>query len=320
MSARCLALLSGKLDCVLAARLVQDQGVEVVGLFVQTPFNGAPERAQRAAEALAVPLEVVRTGDDYLAQVRDPRFGHEKGACPLLDCRIHLLSLARERLTKLGADFLVTGDVLGQRRMSQRRRDLEVIDFHARVEDIVVRPLSAKLLAPTRPEREGLVDRQRLFDFHGNSRRAQLALARSLGMPDFSSGGEFCALAQPQIAERACELIRTQPEATGWHYELLSVGRHFRLDGATWAVVGRRAAENDRLAHLHARPDAPPCALLEPHQYTGPTVLLVGEPTETAIDWAANLLVRHAKHAPTGDVQTRVISRDGSLVSPFHVT
>ena len=151
---RCLALLSGGLDSMLAIRLMQEQGIEVEAINFKTIFTCCQDTAAKAARDLGVRLTIIGQEDDYLDLVRKPMFGYGKGANPCIDCRIYMFERARLAMDQLGASFVVSGEVLGQRPKSQKRRDLEIIAFHSDLEDLLLRPLSAKLLPPTRPERE----------------------------------------------------------------------------------------------------------------------------------------------------------------------
>ena len=167
---RCVTLLSGGLDSMLAIRIMQAQGIEVEALNFKTMFTCCQDLSAQAAHRLGVRLTVVSQEDDYLELIKNPRFGYGKGANPCVDCRIYMFERAEKFMEQIGADFIVSGEVVGQRPMSQKRRDLDVISHQAGLEDLLLRPLSAKLLLPTLPERKGLVDRERLYAFQGRSR------------------------------------------------------------------------------------------------------------------------------------------------------
>jgi hypothetical protein len=210
-------------------------------------------------------------------------------------------------MEQIGADFVASGEVVGQRPMSQKRRDLDVIAFHSGLEDLLLRPLSAKRLPPTRPERDGWVDRERLYAFTGQSRKGLIQLARRFEftrIPDRSTG---CALTEPGFSHKVFDLIQLDSLAGRWDFELLNVGRHFRFGDLCKVVVGRRESENQRLGQLHASPEAASSALLTPRNYVGAAALVVGPPTPDALEFAAGLLCRYGKtggvEAPQVDVR-----------------
>ena len=254
---RCVALLSGGLDSHLAARLVQQQGIEVAALHFRSMFAGGSDRAAQVAAQLSVPLTVVTLGDDYLDLVRQPRFGYGRGANPCVDCRVHMFARAREFMQQVDAQFVVSGEVVGQRAGSQKRRDLDAIGHHSGLRDRLLRPLSAKMLVATLPEREGWVDRERLYGFFGRGRRGLIQLARSLGIDEIPSPSTGCVLSEPPFSRKVFDLLRHQPHASAWDFELLKHGRHFRYNHACKVVVGRREEENRQLEQLHGMPEPP---------------------------------------------------------------
>lgn len=296
MSRRCIALLSGGLDSMLAIRLMQQQGIEVEALNFKTIFTCCQETAGQAARDLGVRITVVGQEDDYLELVKKPRFGYGKGANPCVDCRIYMFQKARQFMEQEGADFIISGEVVGQRPMSQKRRDLDVISYHAELEDRLLRPLSAKLLPPTLPERAGWVDRERLYGFHGRSRRELIELARELDLKHLPTPSTGCALTEPQFSQKVFDLVRSPDEHRRWDFELLKVGRHFRHDLHTKLIVGRNQSENDHLQYLHELPHASPSTLLEPENFKGPTGLLVGPFDEQACRFAGALILRYSRY------------------------
>ncbi len=292
---RCVALFSGGLDSQLAVRIMQQQGLEVEAFNFQSVFTTCQEQAVLAAQRLGVRLTVFSQEDDYLDVIRNPRFGYGRGANPCLDCRIYMFRHAFRFMEQVEAQFLVSGDVVGQRPMSQKRRDLETIAHHAGHYDLLLRPLSAKLLAPTLPEREGWVDREKLYAFFGRGRRKMIALGRALGLEKIPAPSAGCALTEPSFAVKVYDLLRNQPASDTWDFELLKYGRHFRYDERVRVIVGRREAENTQLQHLHALPTASSTALLSPVGFAGPVALVVGSPTEDALQFACGLIFRYAK-------------------------
>lgn len=301
---RAIVLFSGGLDSTLAVRIMQEQGFLVEALHVRTPFDCCRVPAARQAAELGVGLTVVSVADDYVEIVRRPRFGYGRAVNPCVDCRIYLCRMAGRMMDQTGACAVVTGEVLGQRAGSQRRRHLETIEVHAGLEGRLLRPLSARLLAPTVPEREGLVDREKLYAFSGRSRKPLIELARRLGVTRIPGPSTGCALAEPGFAPRVRDLVELDPQATLADFELLNYGRHVRLDERAKVVVGRNARENAAIRALYERHATPRWALLEPDGFPGPSALVAGRIDEAAVRSAAGLVLRYAKarQAPTATV------------------
>ena len=296
MATRAVVLLSGGLDSMLAIRILLEQGVEVEAVNFQTVFTCCKDTAAQAARQLGVPLTVVGQDDTYIELIRKPRFGYGKGANPCVDCRIYMFLHAKALMHDLKASMVASGEVLGQRPMSQKRRDLDIIAKESGLNDQLLRPLSAKLLPPTMPERTGLVDRSRFYAFAGRSRKELIDLAKHFGFPSIPSPSTGCALTETSFAGKVHDLIQLDPDGKRWDFELLNVGRHLRMDARTKAVVGRRASENDLLRSLYRRTDSKASALLVPDNFGGPTVMLIGPDTTKALDFAGGLVLRYAKH------------------------
>ena len=258
---------------MLAVRILQRQGFEVDALNVRTFFHDGEVRAAKAAAELGVRLTVRSVADDYLEVIRKPSHGYGKGVNPCIDCRIYMCKMAQTLMDQLRACVVVTGEVLGQRPMSQRRWQVEVIERESGLEGRLLRPLSAKLLPPTIPERERLVDRETLYDFNGRGRKRLIALAGQLGIKQIPQPSTGCALTEVTFAPRVRDLMKSHPDATRWDFELLNVGRHVRIDEQRKAVVGRNAKENALLEGLFQRADAPEAAFLHPENFLGPDVV-----------------------------------------------
>jgi len=282
---------------MLAVRLMQEQGIEVDALYVQTLFRCCKAQAAQAAAELRVRLLVHSAGEDYLELIRQPAYGYGKGVNPCVDCRIFMARLARKCMDQLGACVVVTGEVLGQREMSQKRIDLDRIARQSGLEDRLLRPLSARLLAPTLPERQGQIDRSRLCAFSGRGRRELIALARRLGIGTTPGPSSGCRLAEAHFAGRVRDLLLHHPAATRWQFELLAAGRHARIDASTKIVVGRNADDNAALEQLYKRQDAEPGALLIPAGFPGPSVLVAGGAPPWALELAGALMLRYSKSA-----------------------
>ena len=290
---RCVTLLSGGLDSMLAIRIMQDQGIEVEALNFKTMFTCCQDLSAQAAHRLGVRLTVVSQEDDYLELIKNPRFGYGKGANPCVDCRIYMFERAEKFREQIGADFIVSGEVVGQRPMSQKRRDLDVISQQSGLEDLLLRPLSAKLLLPTLPERKGLVDRDRLYAFQGRSRKGLIRLAKAYGLDEVPTPSTGCALTEPLFGKKVHDLIQIQVDPQPWDFQLVKIGRHFRFDNQTRVILGRNEAENHQLEYSHRLPEATSTALLDPENFSGPVALVSGPPTEQAIEFALALVLRY---------------------------
>jgi tRNA-uridine 2-sulfurtransferase len=294
--AKAVVLFSGGLDSQLAAMLMVNQGVEVHALTSASVFHhhtaeeGENHPTVLAARQLGIPITLINTDDEMLAMVKSPAHGLGKRMNPCIDCRMFLLRKAAAFMQEIGADFIVTGEVLGQRPMSQRGFAMQQIEKRSGVEGLIVRPLSAKRLKPSLPEQKGWVDRTKLYGIKGRSRKEQIALAAELGLSDYPAPAGGCLLTDPGFAARLRELLdHTDPDIND--VALLRVARHFRLDEATKAVVGRDEAENARIESLARNGDA----LLEAVDIPGPTTLLRGKCSEDNLAKAAALTLHYGK-------------------------
>ena len=260
-----LALLSGGLDSILAACVVKELGVEVRGVVFDSGFfsleppgqraNAAGElhpllqRLEEPMQAAGIPMELVDVSEDFFQLLRRPAHGFGSHLNPCIDCKILFLHQARQLLEERGGDFLVTGEVLGQRPMSQNSQALHIIEKDANVKDLLLRPLSAKLLPPTRPEREGWIDRDKLYDFSGRTRKPQMELAGRLGLTNYAQPGGGCVLTDEGFERRLRDWLEhagnSQP-LTFVDVARLRLGRHFRMPEGK-VIVGRNAKENDYL-------------------------------------------------------------------------
>lgn len=281
---------------MLAVRIMQEHGIEVEALNFKTIFTCCQDHAGQAARELGVRLTVVSQEDDYLDLVKFPVFGYGKGANPCVDCRIYMFQLAKRFMEQIDAQFIVSGEIVGQRPMSQKRRDLEVIAFHSELEDILLRPLSAKLLPPTLPEREGWVDRDALYAIRGRSRKELIDLAVKYNLKSIPTPSTGCALTEPLFAAKVHDLINFDSQCQRWDFEMLKLGRHFRWDAKTKVIVGRREAENEQLEYMFRLPESRASAMLFPTSFTGPRTIVTGELTDEVLDYAVGLLMRHSKN------------------------
>ncbi len=277
---------------MLAAKLLQDQGIEVTGVTFQTPFFG-PESAKKAVTQLGIALRVVDIGIPHLEMLRNPRYGYGSQMNPCIDCHALMLRTAGQIMETEGFDFLCTGEVLGQRPMSQRRDALASVDKLSGYPGHILRPLSAGLLPVTIPEREGKVDRARLLKIHGRSRKQQMALAAQYGIREYPNPAGGCLLTSPGFAHRLRDLFATQEKIGLRDLELLKHGRHLRLPHGTRLVVGRIHADNVRLNEL-ARPED---IVLRVNEVPGPTALLPGEAAAQDLELAAAVVAAYSDAA-----------------------
>ncbi len=304
--ARALCLLSGGLDSQLAVCVLREQGLHVEGVVFDSPFFSL-QTARRASEALDLPLRVVNFTPDIVRLLEAPPHGFGSEMNPCIDCHAHMLRRAGERLAEWGFDFLATGEVLNERPMSQNRQSLGVVERDSGFADLVLRPLSARLLPPTRPEREGWVDRERLLALQGRGRKPQLALARRYGLTFVPSPAGGCRLTEPGY----CRRLRDLKAHEGIHGErslnLLRVGRHLRLDGRTKLIVGRDQHDNVLLEGTVELYDL----LLRLEEIPGPSGLLPNTAGEEHIRLAASICARYAGVEAGCPVTVRVRSSRG---------
>ncbi|MBI3324012.1 MAG: hypothetical protein HYZ92_01915 [Candidatus Omnitrophica bacterium] len=291
MERRCVALISGGLDSGLAAKLMLEQGIEVQGLFLAMSWGCCEKpKATAMAEQLGIPLMVLGVGDAYLDVIRSPKYGYGTQMNPCVDCRIYMFRLAKRYMEETQAGFLVTGEVVGQRPMSQMKRPLRIIEQDADLEGLLLRPLSARLLEPTTPERLGIVDRDRLLDLSGRSRQQQLALARHYGLTEYSQPAGGCLLTDETFANKAKDLFAHEERPTTKDMELLTLGRHLRLSSTTKIILGRNELENLMLEGYAGAGQT----FIGP-KFPGPAALIVGPMDETTKHAALRLIVHHTK-------------------------
>lgn len=287
-----MALLSGGLDSTLAVKLVLDQGIAVEAVNFASPFCLCRKGgcgASEVAKNLDIRLKTVNVGAEYLRIVRKPRFGYGRNMNPCIDCRIFMLKKAKKYARETGASFIFTGEVLGQRPMSQHGATLGVIEEEAGLKGRILRPLSAKLLPPTEAEKKGLVRREALLAIEGRSRKKQIRLADELKVTGYSCPGGGCLLTYREFAGKLKDLFEHKKRVSLEDVQLLKVGRHFRL-GKNKFIVGRNEAENGLL--LRARGANDYC--FEAQGTGSPITLLQGPKTRTALKTAAELTAHHS--------------------------
>ena len=309
---RCIALLSGGLDSMLAIRIMQEQGIEVEALNFKTMFTCCQDISAQVARDLGVNLTIIGQEDDYLDLVRNPEYGYGKGANPCVDCRIYMFERAKKFMHEIDAQFIISGEVVGQRTMSQKRSDLDTISYQSGLDDLLLRPLSAKLLPPTKPEREGLVDREKLYGVQGRSRKFLIELAHKYNLKDIPTPSTGCSLTEPEFGRKVHDLIQIQVDDKPWDYDALNVGRHFRWNENTKVILGRDHQENLKLEYMHKMEDATSSALIEPLSFKGPTALVTGPANDDSISYAAGLVYRYGSTLEDEPNTVRVDAETGS--------
>jgi len=311
---RAVSLLSGGLDSQLSVCLLQDQGIEVHGIVFSSPFFSL-DAARRAAEQLRVPLHVQDFTRDILELLRSPPHGFGSCMNPCIDCHARMILRAGEYAVKEGFDFLCTGEVLNERPMSQNRRSLDIVANDSGHGDILLRPLSAKLLPETRMEREGLVDRSRLMALQGRSRKIQLEMAERYGFRYIPTPAGGCRLTEPNFCRRLDDLKKHEGLDDVRNINLLMVGRHFRLGPDVRLVVGRSLEDNEAIEKQAGVDDT----ILSVDGIPGPTCLLRGCAQEAQVRQAASICARYSDTEAGRQVTVVVRSATGEqrvLVTP----
>jgi tRNA U34 2-thiouridine synthase MnmA/TrmU len=294
---KAIALLSGGLDSTLAARIILEQGIELEALNFLTVFCTCTNRgetclaSQKAVNALGIPLRVFNVSEEYLNVVKHPKHGYGSNMNPCIDCRIFMMKKAKAYMGESGASFIVTGEVLGERPMSQRKSPMRLIEKEAELDGLILRPLSAKLLPASIPEKEGWVDREKLLRIQGRSRKPQIQLADHFGIRDYPCPAGGCLLTDPGFARRMKDLIFYHPDFLLNDIHLLKLGRHLRLSPKLKLVVGRNEEENRKIQTFSQGGDI----LLKLACYPGPLSLLRGEAGEREIEKAGGITARYSK-------------------------
>lgn len=312
---KALALVSGGLDSVLAARLMLEQGLDVLGASFESPFFTA-QAAAESCEELGIDLVIMDVGTDLLGVIGAPKHGFGRYVNPCIDCHALMVRRAGERMRELGASFVVTGEVVGQRPKSQMRFGLDAVERESGLKGLLLRPLSAKLLAPTVPETEGWVDRDRLLGLHGRTRKPQMELAERFGITKFASPAGGCLLTDENYA-RVFRDLRDHGQLSLDSVRLLSVGRQFRLSDVSKLSVGRNHSENETLFELRSEDGV----FLKTVDHKGPVAVLVGDAPESDIENAARIVARYSD-APADESVTVQVWKDLSnirevVVVPF---
>ncbi|MBW2591526.1 MAG: tRNA 4-thiouridine(8) synthase ThiI [Deltaproteobacteria bacterium] len=288
---RGLGLCSGGLDSILAALVLKQQGIEVEWVSFETPFFSA-DKSRKASEMTGIPLTVQSITETYLPMLRNPRCGYGQHMNPCLDCHALMFRLAGEMMQATGFDFLFSGEVLGQRPMSQTRPSLRYVEKNSLFDGYIVRPLSAKRLDPTIPEKQGLIDREQLLDITGRSRKRQIQLAGDFGLKNYPAPGGGCLLTDKGYSTRLKDLFAHQATCMERELELLKYGRHFRLSESTKIVVGRTKQDNENILTCH---DPGEDTIIKVEKFPGPTVLMPHAQDRNIITLAGAICAGYSK-------------------------
>lgn len=292
--AKAVVLFSGGLDSILACCLMLEQKIEVIALNFLNPFNPAPKKGERyqpqkMSQLLKIPLKIVPLGQDYINLIKNARYGYGAGMNPCLDCRIYTFTLARNFMEQIGADFVVTGEVLGERPMSQHRQAMDLIEKKSGLYGRLLRPLSARLLMPNVPELNGLVERYQLLAIQGRSRKPQLALAAKFGIRGYPNPAGGCLLTDKTFTPRLRDAFKHGEDSLR-EIKLLKIGRHFRLGSGKKVIVGRNEYENKIIKNLATASDI----LLQPLEIAGPTVIILKPESDEDLITAAGICARYS--------------------------
>lgn len=291
-----VALLSGGLDSQLAIKMMQEQGFDVSAVAIKTPFcdfdcgRGCGFEIRERADDLDVNLKTVYLGDEYIEMLKKPKHGIGSGFNPCIDCRSMMFDAAKKHMEEIDAEFIISGEVLGQRPMSQYKQALRIIEKESDLVGKIVRPLSAALLPETDPEKDGLIKRENLGMIHGRTRKYQLEMAKEYGIEDPPNAGGGCLLTEPHFGIKAKDLFEHTKNPTINDIDLLKIGRHFRLDEETKFVVGRNKDENEMIKAI-ALPDD---ILLEAKDFFGPVSILRGTDLQKHLEFAASITLRYS--------------------------
>jgi len=296
---KAIMLFSGGLDSTLAIKMMQEMGIELFALTFASPFcrcagTGCGKKAAQLAREFKVPYQVVPLLDEYVEMIKKPKYGYGSGMNPCIDCRIMMFKKAAEKMKELEADFIVTGEVLGQRPMSQNMQAIRTIDRESGLKGYVLRPLSAQHFPPTLPEETGMIDRKALLDIRGRSRKKQIKLiTEKYNFDDYACPAGGCLLTDKEFSQR----LRDLKEADMLNLRnarLLMFGRFFPLTKNYKLIVGRNEKENNVLKSLSAAGDY----IFEPQDGKGPTAIGVGVAREEELEESRRIVKRYCKYGP----------------------
>jgi len=325
MQKKGLLLISG-LDSILAGKLLIAEGVDLEVVYFHIPFCTCLGKdsecrmklklKQITAEVFGRSLHIIEVGEEYLPVLKYPEYGYGKNMNPCINCKIFMFKKAKKLMQGFGSSYLITGEVLGERPMSQNRRALDLIEKKASFEGLVLRPLSAKLMPQTIPEKEGWIERDKLLDIQGRSRKMQLDLAEEYKVRDYPTPSGGCLLTDPGFSRRLKDLMKYKPDFNLRDISLLKLGRHFRISDNLKLIVGRNEDENSKLEEFF---NSDSDALLIPLNIPGPSALAIGEGFEDNMLKLSEIIASYCKLSSIADVEVEFIfkSRKSILRTKF---
>lgn len=307
LKTQALGLCSGGLDSILSALVLREQGIMVEWITFETPFFSS-EKARRASLCTGIPLRVQNITRVYLEMLKNPRCGYGHYMNPCLDCHALMFKLAGQVMKAQGFAFLFSGEVLGQRPMSQTRNSLRYVEKNSGFEGYILRPLSAQKLPETLPEKQGLIRRDLLLGISGRGRKDQMALAEKFGLSDYPVPAGGCLLTDKGYAARLKDLLDHKDDDSENALHLLKYGRHFRLPEGVKLIVGRTQADNENMIRYH-NPEKD--AMIKMKKFPGPAVLIPGNNANTdTVKFAAAVCAGYSKAPKDMPVEVSVITRD----------
>ncbi len=297
---RALAMISGGLDSILAARIIKEQGIDVIGICFKSYFFNE-KNAQRMTEQIGIRLEVVDFSKEHFEMVKNPKHGFGKNMNPCIDCHAMMMNYAGELLKKFEADFIITGEVLNQRPMSQNKQALNTVKKESGFSDKILRPLCALNLEPTEIEKNGLVDRSKLLNISGRSRKIQMELAEKYGIKDYPSPAGGCKLTEPNYAIRLKDALTRNEDLSEKEIELLKYGRHFISEDNTKLIVTRNGEEGEQIKSLLDENDT----VFLASKFNGPTGIISGSYTEKDKELISKIVARYGKGKNEEEVEVK---------------
>jgi len=303
--AKGVGLISGGLDSILAVKVLQDQNIDIIGVSFVTPFFSS-DKAENANKYLNIDLRILDITDIHIEMIQSPRHGYGKGMNPCIDCHALMFNMAGKLMETEKADFLFSGEVLGERPMSQNFRSLMMVSDESGYGDFIIRPLSAKLLPETRPEQEGKVDRERLLAISGRSRKPQIELAEYYGIKEYAQPAGGCLLTDKGYSKRLKDLITNNPDFDRRDIDLLTIGRQFRLKTGEKVIVGRDQKDNEKLISMKRDNDV----IIDLVDYPSPIVMIPNGGSQEAIALSTSICVTHSD-APSNENVNAIYSLGG---------
>lgn len=323
---KAIALFSGGLDSTLAVKLIKDQGIDVIAININTGFGSTKERLthmQNMCDQVGAQLKIIDIQSEYLQDVLfDPKHGYGKNFNPCIDCHAKMFAVAKRVMAAEGASFLISGEVLGQRPMSQNKDALQTVLEESDCDGLLLRPLSAKLLKPTIAQEQGWVDGEKLEAIVGRSRDRQMELAQEFGLRDFETPGGGCLLTDPNFAKKMFDFIKFDTFELD-DIPVMKSGRHMRLTDGSKLVIGRNQEENEYLEKI----DTPKYIHITTCDLPGPHALIRANATAADIELACKIILTYCKTSTkndyplevNGEIRTSSPFESRSAVKPYAV-